>query len=75
MGEHKFFPEPTFHITLLTVNFSEPSEDIEETKIKIQEKLSQYESQKIYQIENIFNEALICIKTGDNVTPLINFCK
>ena len=35
MGEHKFFPEPTFHITLLTVNFSEPSEDIEETKIKI----------------------------------------
>ena len=37
MGEFIFFPEPNFHVTLLTVNFKESSASIEEIKEKIKE--------------------------------------
>ncbi len=35
MGEFTFFPEPTFHVTLLTIDFKESTENIEEIKEKI----------------------------------------
>ncbi len=74
MGDFTFFREPTFHVTLLIVNFKEPSKEIEEVKIKIKELLSDYKSEKVYQIENIFKNGLLCLKAGDTVTPLFNFC-
>ena len=67
MGEFTFFKEPTFHVTLLTVNFMESSSNIEEIKEKIRQKLSKIESEKVYQIENIFKDGLLSVKYGDSI--------
>ena len=37
IGEFTFFPEPKFHVTLLTINFKESTANIEEIKEKIKE--------------------------------------
>ena len=67
MGEFTFFPEPTIHVTLLTINFKESNANIEGIKEKIKEQLALINSDKVYQIENIFKEGLLSVKFGDSI--------
>ncbi len=76
MNESTFFKDPSFHTTLVTVNFKQPlsQKSIDEVKERIQKILDeQYSSEKVYQIDKIYSDGLVCLRTGASnqmITPL-----